>query len=409
MNAPSVAKRSSEAPDPRVATVRRIVFVTVFLDLLGFGIIIPLLPFYVQSMGGSASTIGVLLSCFAFAQLLATPILGRISDRVGRRRVILLSLIGNALSMVLFAFATKVALLPLLFASRVLAGATAGNIAACQAAIADVSEGAERAKGMGHLGAGIGLGMVFGPILGGILSQLGGWAPPLGAAVMAAVDLLAAHFWMPETRTPLAGQASETSKSETIWKVFRVRFVIVLGMYFCVFLGITTLQVALALVTKLRFGWGEVEVGRVFGMFGVVMLIVQGLLPNWLGRTFGEGRVVTTGTLVTAGGLLAVALAHYSVPMLLGLILMAVGLGLTQPFLASIAAQHVGKRHYGAALGLAQSAGGLARVVGPVLGGVVYERLSPAAPFIGGACAALLATVLSLSLQLLSKPTHETA
>ncbi|NMO23744.1 MFS transporter, partial [Pyxidicoccus fallax] len=130
--------------------VRVLVFITVFLDLVGFGLIIPLLPFYVESMGGSATTAGVLLALFSTAQLLATPVLGRLSDRVGRRPVILLSLLGNAFSMALFAWATHVHLLPVLFASRLLAGATAGNLAACQAAVADVTEPGRRAAGMGR-------------------------------------------------------------------------------------------------------------------------------------------------------------------------------------------------------------------------------------------------------------------
>ncbi|HEY6460590.1 MAG TPA: MFS transporter, partial [Polyangiaceae bacterium] len=127
--------------DPRARRVVWVVFVTVFLDLIGFGIVIPFLPLYVGTMGGSARTVGVLISCFSFTQLIATPLLGRLSDRVGRRKVILLSLAGNAASMVLFALAAKVNLLWLLFASRIVAGATAGNISACQAAIADVTEG----------------------------------------------------------------------------------------------------------------------------------------------------------------------------------------------------------------------------------------------------------------------------
>jgi len=145
--------------------------------------VIPLFPFYVQSMGGSARTVGVLLGCFSFTQLVATPFLGRLSDRLGRRPVILVSLAGNAASMVLFALATKVSLLPLLFASRILAGATAGNLSACQAAIADVTTGEERARGMGRLGAGIGLGLVLGPALGSTL-QIGGQAS-LFAAISA--------------------------------------------------------------------------------------------------------------------------------------------------------------------------------------------------------------------------------
>src|SRR5689334_14508421 len=146
------------------------VFTTVLLDMMGFGIVIPLLPFYVQSMGGSAEVVGVLLGTFAAMQMVATPLLGRMSDRYGRRPIILASLAGNALAMVVFAIAAERAWLPLLFASRILAGATAGNLAACQAAVADVTSGPERAAGMGRVGAGIGLGLVFGPVLGSALA-----------------------------------------------------------------------------------------------------------------------------------------------------------------------------------------------------------------------------------------------
>jgi MFS transporter, DHA1 family, tetracycline resistance protein len=404
MHAPPAAEGSATALQGRSLRVTRLVVFTVFLDLVGFGIIIPLLPFYVQSMNGSASTVGALLSCYAFAQLLATPILGRVSDRFGRRRVMLISLAGNALSMLLFALATKLALLPVLFASRLLAGATAGNLAACQAAIADVSEGSARAKGMGRVGAGIGLGMVFGPVLGGTLSQLGSWAPPLGAAALAAADLLAAYVWMPETRFAQAAQRTESGRPRAAARLISLPLLVIMGISFCVFLGMTTLQVALALLTKLRFDWSAVEVGHVFGLFGMITLVVQGLLPNWLSKTFGELPMVTTGTLAAALGLSTIALAHAVPAMILGLVLLALGFGLTQPFLAAIAARYVGEQHFGAGLGLAQSAGGLARVTGPMLAGVAYERLSPAAPFLGGAGIALLAFLMSLSLRLISNP-----
>src|SRR5882724_2418003 len=132
------------------ARVLLFVFLTVFLDMIGFGIVIPLLPFYVQSMGGSAEVVGLILGSFSLTQMIATPVLGRLSDRFGRRPVILLSLAGNATAMVIFALAAERSLLPLLFASRILAGATAGNLGACQAAVADVTQGAERAAGMGR-------------------------------------------------------------------------------------------------------------------------------------------------------------------------------------------------------------------------------------------------------------------
>src|ERR1019366_3128014 len=402
----AAAPPAPAAVDPRASRVVTFVFLTVFLDLIGFGIVIPLFPFYVKSMGGSARTVGFLLSCFSFTQLVATPFLGRLSDRVGRRKVILFSLMGNVVSMVLFALATKVSLLPLFFASRVLAGATAGNIAACQAAIADVTSGELRAKGMGRLGAGIGLGLVLGPALGAALSRFGMWAPPLGAAAMAMADLTAAFFLMPETREPkgLFGGGSETASSRLPGPSLRPvlserRLIIVLVLYFCTFLYMTTMQVALALLTKERLGWGQSEVGNVFALFGVVTLVIQGGLIAWIARTFGQVRVVAAGALVSAAGLTTIAFAYHFGPLLAGLLLLALGLGVTQPLLSSIASDYAGNEQRGAVLGFAQSAGGMARTVGPTLSGFLFEGIGAGAPFLGGAAAALGAFVLALALR----------
>jgi DHA1 family tetracycline resistance protein-like MFS transporter len=393
----------------RASRVVAFVFVTVFLDLIGFGIVIPLFPFYVKSMGGTARTVGFLLACFSATQLVATPFLGRLSDRAGRRKVILFSLAGNAVSMVLFAVATKEALLPLLFASRVLAGATAGNLSACQAAIADVTEGEERAKGMGRLGAGIGLGLVLGPALGGLLSRFGMWAPPLGAAAMAVLDLVAAFFLMPETHEPqkrgVAPARAQGDRSHALLGVLsQRRVVIVLALYFCTFLYMTTMQVALALLTAERLGWGQLEVGNVFALFGVIMLITQGGLIGWIARTFGQVHVVAGGSLISAAGLALIALAYHFVPLLAGLLLLAFGLGVTQPILSSIASTYAGADQRGAVLGFAQSAGGLARTLGPVLSGFLFEGLGAGAPFAGGAIAAVIAFVLTLGLGQAGRP-----
>ena len=390
----------------RASRVVDFVFVTVFLDLIGFGIVIPLFPFYVKSMGGSARTLGFLLASFSFTQLVATPLLGRMSDRVGRRKVILLSLAGNAASMVLFALATKVSLLPLLFASRVLAGATAGNLSACQAAVADVTGGEERAKGMGRLGAGIGLGLVLGPALGATLSRFGMWAPPLGAAAMALADLVAAFFFMPETHDPgrqaTSPAGAVTTASSRVPSLLAVlsqkRLVIVLVLYFCTFLYMTTMQVALALLAAERLGWGASAVGNVFALFGVVSLIIQGGLIGWIARSLGQVRVVTGGSLLSAVGLTTIALAFHFGTLIAGLLLLALGLGVTQPMLSSIASEYAGDEQRGAVLGFAQSAGGLARTLGPVLSGFLFEGLGAGAPFAGGAVAAVVAFVLTFGL-----------
>src|SRR5262245_32155279 len=169
-------------------------------------------------MGGSAETVGFIFMCFSLTQLAATPLLGRMSDRFGRRKVILLSLAGNAAAMIAFALATKLLLLPLLFASRIFAGATSGNLAACQAAISDVTTEQNRAEAMGRLGAGINLGLILGPLLGSSLSEIGPWAPPLGAGALALVDFVSAFFLKAETRRPTStvGRPIERTSGEAL-------------------------------------------------------------------------------------------------------------------------------------------------------------------------------------------------
>jgi len=388
-------------------TIRRViffVFVTVFLDLVGFGIVMPLMPFYVKTMGGDAQTVGFLLSGFSFLQLLATPFLGRLSDRIGRRPVILFSLAGNAAAMVIFALATHLALLPLLFFSRLLGGATAGNISACQAAIADVAEGDERTRGMGLLGAGIGLGMVLGPVIGGELSHFGPWAPPIGAAAMAFADLLGAFFLMPETRRPPAlDLPSATSAAEpkpSLAQVLAQRpLLMVLGLYFLTFLAMTNLQVALAFLVDARFGWGKSEVGRLFGVMGLLMLIIQGGLIVPLSRRFGQLNLVLLGAVSLGAGMALIGSAHQPWMVVGGLVFVGCGLGVTNPLLSVIASQLAGSSSRGVVLGFAQSSGGLARVVGPLIGGFLFSHISVGSPFFGGAVAATVSACLVLVLR----------
>lgn len=393
-------------PDPRARRVVFFVFVTVFLDLLGFGIVLPLLPFYVRSLGGSAETVGLLLACFSFTQLVAAPFLGRLSDRLGRRRVILVSLAGNAAAMVLFALATHLSLLWLLFVSRILAGATAGNLAACQAAIADVTKGEARATGMGRLGAGIGLGMVLGPVLGSSVSHFGAWAPPLAAAAMAVADLIGAFFLMPETRAPRAPAAAEaapTPGTTLLQALGERRIATVLALYFATFLYMTNMQVALALLTHARLGWTAREIGHVFGLFGLIMFVVQGGLIGRLTRAFGSLPLAVGGSLVSAAGLVTIAVSYQAAPLIGGFVLLALGLGVVSPSLSTLAAEYAGGERQGVVLGFAQSSGGLARTVGPVLGGALFARVAGGAPFAAGAVSALVAAGLALSLARVAK------
>lgn len=391
-----------------VRRVEAVVFLTVFLDLVGFGIVIPMLPFYVQSMGGSARTVGILLGCFSLTQLLATPLLGRYSDRHGRRAVILLSLLANAVAMGLFALASFERMLPLLFASRILAGATSGNIAACQAALADVTTKQTRAKAMGRIGAGIGLGMVLGPTLGGLFSGLGAWVPPLLAGGLALVGFVGALVAMPETHPP---ELRVAAKAQTRWSALqdsprRKALGLVLGLFFAVFLAMTTLQVAFALLVQARLGWGSKEVGYTFAVVGGLGLVIQGGLIGPLARAVGEFRLLITGAFILAGGMVGLAVSQQAIAMMASVVLVGAGMGFLQPLISSLASQVATPSQQGSVLGLAQSCGGLARTVGPVASGWMYASWSTQAPFLTGMVSALAAAGLGV---LLSRESLEDA
>jgi MFS family permease len=404
---PTVTPVISESARRRVVLF---VFVTVFLDLIGFGIILPLLPFYVDEMGGSAETVGFVFMCFSLTQLAATPILGRMSDRFGRRKVILLSLAGNAAAMLAFALATKLLYLPLLFASRIFAGATSGNLAACQAALSDVTGEENRAEAMGRLGAGINLGLILGPLLGSTLAEIGPWAPPLAAGVLALIDLVSAFFLMPETRGPApaavdandlaVGAHEEPTPHRPLVRALYDRAVIaVLLAHFLTFLCITNMQVALGLLAQREFAFGTREVGALFSTFALLSFAIQAFLIGRLVRRFGEASLVVAGSAAMAAGLFLIAEAHSAAMLFGGVSIFGAGFGTTLPPLASLAARAATEGTRGFVLGMAQSSGGLARALGPVLGGVLFRRIAPSAPFLGGAAAALLCAAVGMNLR----------
>jgi len=376
------------------------VFVTVLLDMVGFGIVIPLLPFYVQSMGGSAEVVGLLLGTFAFTQMIATPILGRMSDRFGRRPIILASLLGNTIAMVIFALAAEKAWLPLLFFSRILAGTTAGNLAACQAAVADVTTGADRAAGMGRVGAGIGLGLVIGPVLGSTISHLHPNAPPLVAGLLAFLDFLGVYFLMPETRGVAVDPSAPVVARRTLRDVLTdAPIVAVMVSYFLTFICMTNVQVSLALLADARLGWTATEVGHLFGLYGLMALLVQGGLIGRMSRRYPAATLLVGGTIAIGLGMAVIGTAHSPAMLVIGVALAGLGAGFTNPTLASLASQHAGLAQQGAILGLAQSAGGAARTVGPVWSGFLYARLGAAAPFLSGVVAAALSLGVALLLR----------
>jgi MFS family permease len=344
--------------------------------------------------------IGLLLGTFAFTQMIATPLLGRLSDRYGRRPIILASLLGNTVAMIIFAIAAKKAWLPLLFASRILAGTTAGNLAACQAAVADVTSGPDRAAGMGRVGAGIGLGLVIGPVLGSAISHLHPNAPPLAASALAFIDLVGVFFLMPETRVRLAAEDVPAAERRPLRSVLTdAPILAVMAIYFLTFICMTNVQVSLALLADARLGWTATEVGHLFGLYGLMALIVQGGAIGKLSRRYPSVNVLVGGTIAIGLGMAAISAAYSPSLLVLGVALAGLGAGLTNPTLASLASQHAGIAQQGAVLGFAQSAGGAARTVGPVWSGFLFARLGASAPFLCGVLAACVSLAVALLLR----------
>jgi MFS family permease len=401
-------------PAPPVVAKRVLLIVTVavFLDMTAFGVVIPLLPLYVQSMGGAPEHVGAIISGFAVMQLVATPLLGRLADRFGRRPVILVSLGGNAVSMALTALAIEVRLLPLLIGARLLAGATAGNISACQAVAADVTTEDERAPAMGRIGAAIGLGLVLGPVLGSLASTAAAVVPVLVAAILVAADFAAALFWMPETRfhrTPLPGASPyrapgvESPLGALRRSMGHHALGPVLAIIFLVFLVLSCVQVCMPLLAYERFGWSGSMVSALFALIGLIGLVVQGGLIGPLSRRWQPRSLVIAGAVILACAMVLLSQAREPWGLIAGVALFSAGFGVANPLLSALASQYADPERRGTVLGVAQSAGGLARVFGPVASGLLFALRGPGMPFLAAGAAAVLAAAVGLRLRLLPR------
>ncbi len=372
-----------------------IIFVTVFIDLLGFGIIIPLMPFYATHFGASAFEVGMLATSFSLMQFLFAPLWGRWSDVIGRRPVIVIGLLGSAVSYLTFGLAES---LSLLFVSRCLAGVAGANISTAQAFIADSTTLENRAKGMGMVGAAFGLGFIFGPALGGFLSQWGYQTPALFAAALSFVNFIAALALLPESLPP---DRRTTARRRTRLQAFehalnRPRLPTVLVVYFLIVSAFASFESMFALYSQARFGFTSVTIGYLFAGVGVVLAVVQGLLVGRVVTRVGEHRLAPAAIALLSVGLGFVALAP-SIPALAAACgIVAIGMGFQSPSMLSVISQLSDPADQGSALGVSQSLGSLARIVGPLWGGFVFDRFGHAAPFISAAVLMSIACVLSL-------------
>jgi len=349
-----------------------VIFTTVFIDLVGFGIVIPVLPFYAEGsrFGATPRTVGLLFASYSVMQLIFAPILGRLSDKHGRRPVLLVSIIGTGIGFLILGFATT---LWMLFVGRILDGITGGNISTAQAYIADITTKEDRAKGMGLIGAAFGLGFVFGPAIGGILSHWGIAVPFLFAAALCFANALLLYFTLPETVTPdhpaRNSAAGGRGLAQLIKSLQDPQLGYVLMIYFLFIVAFSIMTTSFSLFTMFRFGYDAQHTGYLFAYVGILAVIVQGGLIGRLVKRFGELWLVIVGAFLFAGSLFAVPFVGPEAGGLLALLigggLFSIGNSLSAPSLTSLASKSV--------LGVTQSVASLARAVGPALAALLIH------------------------------------
>jgi MFS transporter, DHA1 family, tetracycline resistance protein len=345
-----------------------VLFLTVFIDMVGFGIVMPVLPLYAEKFHATALEIGWLTGIYSGMQIIFTPVLGKLSDRFGRRPVLMISLAGTAVGFVMMGLAHS---LTLLFAARIVSGITGGNISIPQAYIADVTTPEERSKWMGMIGAAFGLGFTFGPMIGGIMSEISYAAPFYFAGALAAVNVVLLYFILPES-LPLEDRLKPHADAPIV-EVFRHgngwMFGGVVATYFFLIVGFTIMTAFFALFTERRFGYDAHANGYLFGFIGILTVIVQGGLIGKLVRRFGETSLARAGLLLTTASLALLPFCSNLPLLLLACAGLSFGSGFSSPPLNGLASQMVDRTWQGRALGVLQSAGSSARLIGPLIGG----------------------------------------
>jgi DHA1 family tetracycline resistance protein-like MFS transporter len=341
-----------------------IIFLTVLVNLIGFGIIIPLLPFYAETFGASPLVIGLLFAVFSVAQLVASPVLGHWSDAWGRRPVLILSLLGTVVSFVMLAVAHSLAML---FAARVVDGLSGGNITTARAYIGDIATDENRAKYFGLLGASFGLGFIIGPALSGAFAHISYTAPIWAAAAITLVAMLMAWLWLPETVHRVHAVVGSP------WRALgelgsRPGLRVLLSVDFLYWASFAVFQSTFALFGARRFAFDATQTGYILAVFGLLGVIVQGGIIAPVVRRLGEKRTLIVGLCITAVSWTAAALAH-SVPVfLLTLVPAALGLGFCTPSMVSLVSGAAGRHEQGRVQGAAGALESLGRAIGPVWG-----------------------------------------
>lgn len=357
-----------------------IIFVTVFIDLIGFGMVIPILPYYANTdpFNATPRDIGFLVATYSLMQFFFAPVLGRLSDRYGRRPILFISLLGSAFGYFVIGFANT---LLLVFIGRIIGGITGGNISTAQAYIADVTSRKDRAKGMGLFGAAFGLGFILGPAIAGVLSKYGVHVPFFFAAGLSFANAVALYLVLPESIKPGLRDRLPERKNRIVELVDSLRdkeFREINLVYFLLVTAFSIMTYAFVLYTAYRFGYTPEENGYLFAFVGLVAIIGQGFLFSRLVMKFGESVLVVAGCFLMFTSLFAVPLVGPQSGGLLGLLVgtavLSFGNSLAAPGLTSLGSKTADEHKQGQAMGIMQSGASLARAIGPVIGGLLLNN-----------------------------------
>lgn len=374
-----------------------IIFVTIFIDLMGFGILIPILPtFASKSLGISDFGIGAVVAVFSLMQFFFNPLLGNLSDRLGRRPIILITQLMTAASYIMFSFSDS---FMILFLSRMLAGLGGSNIGVAQAYIADITTKEERSKGMGMIGAAFGLGFVFGPIIGALLSKYGYHVAGFASAAFSFTAFVFALFMLPESNSRKESSAKHRLKifdaayTKKILTHPEIGLLIIL--FFIIIFSMANIYGTFAILGYKVYHFSDQQNGMLFGIVGIVSAIIQGGLMRYLSNKFSDRSLILTGTILMALGLGFIPYGINFMGVSIVISVLAIGTGILQPTIPGMISKVSPEDEQGSILGINQSFSALARVVGPLWGGFSYDFIGYQFPFLTGAFFTLVTFLLS--------------
>lgn len=372
------------------------IFLIVFVDLLGFGIVLPLLPYIAEQYKASPEVIGILGATYSLFQLISGPILGRLSDRYGRKKLLALSQIGSAIGYLILALSNN---LPLLFLARIIDGITGGNISIAQAFIADVTTKENRAKGMGIIGAAFGLGFIFGPAIGGFLAKFDYSYPAYFAMGVSLITVVLTLFTLPES-VPVKERAHSPKTALSLKQMWGVVCNSSIGYLLVVFFLLNTafsvFQGIFALWTQKKFSFGPEQNGYIFAYVGILSVLSQLKLLPFLVKRFEEKKLLYYSVFFFMAGFLLLIMTPSPWFLLVTQLLIVIGNSMANPAIQALASENVAKEEYGETLGIMQSMGSLGRIIGPIMGGWLFGVIHMDAPF-GASALILLFIFLYLS------------